>query len=152
MEKLVKPVQQLLRRRTNDMTSFPTKLLYMPRKMAGLGLKCPTDIITPTKMSLIHRAQLQSDDAANVAMGLIMRPQRHRQPHWGGPMHLPTADTPNCWALSLLQHLDGKNMEISLTPTPISETPPMTHSITEHLANITTEQQEQEMDTYIMRT
>ena len=96
-------------------------------------------------MSLIQRAQLKPDDASNVAAGLQMRPQRHQQPHWGrfrgGPLHLPTADTPICWALSLLQHLDKIGMETSLTPTPLSETPPMTHSITENFDDITTEQQ-----------
>ena len=106
--------QKILRRITNNMTSFPTKLLHLPREIAGLGLKCPTDIITTTKMSLIYRAQLQSDDAANVVAGLLMRPQRHKQSHWGqfqeGPLHMPTADTPNCWALSLLQHLDEIGM------------------------------------------
>ena len=56
-------------------------------------------------------------------------------------MHQPTADTPNCWTLSLLQHLDEIGMEISLTPTPAIDIPPTKHSITEHLDNITTEQQ-----------
>ena len=144
-EKLNKPVQKLLRRITNSITSSPTKLLHLPRKMAGLGIKYPTDIITTTKMSIIHRAQLQSDDATNIAAGLLMRPQRHQQLHWGqfqgGPLHFPTADTPICWVLSLLQRLDEIGKEISLTPTPLSETPPMIHSITENLDDIATEQQ-----------
>ena len=123
------------------MTSFPAKLLHLPRKMADLGLKFRTDIITTTKMSLIHRVQLQWVDAVNVAAGLLMRPQRHQQSHWGrfqgGSLHLPTVDTPKCWASSLLKHLDEISIEILLTPTPLSETPPMTHSKTENLDNIT---------------
>ena len=46
--KLDKPAQKLLRRISNNMTSFPTKLLHLPSKMAGLGLKCPTGIFATT--------------------------------------------------------------------------------------------------------
>ena len=41
-----KPIQRLLRKLTNNMKSFPTELLYITKKMAGLGFKCPTDIVT----------------------------------------------------------------------------------------------------------
>ena len=40
--KIDQPEQRLLRK---TMPSFPAKLLHIPRKVAGLGLKCPTDII-----------------------------------------------------------------------------------------------------------
>ena len=54
---------------------------------------------------------------------------------------MPNRDTPNCWAISLLQHLVEIGMEISLSPTPLLDNPPVTHSITENLDNITTKQQ-----------
>ena len=68
--------------------------------MAGLGFKCPAGIITTSKLAIIHRAQLQSTDAANIAAGMLMRPQRHKQPHWsrfqGGSFPSPMEDTTNC--------------------------------------------------------
>ena len=127
------------------MTSFPSELLYIPKNKAGKGLKCPTDITTSSKMTIIHRAQLQSRHAASIAIGMLMRPQRHQQPHWsrseGGPLLLPMDDTPNGWALSLLQHLEELGMEIILTPTPLSEVLSPTHSIVDQLAGITMDQQ-----------
>ena len=51
------------------------------------------------------------------------------------------------WALSLLQHLEELgmeeelSMEIPLAPTPLSEVPPTTHNIVDHLAGITMDQQ-----------
>ena len=69
-KKLDKPIQKLLRKLSNNMTSFPTKLLYTSKKMAGLGFKRPTGIITTANLEIIHRAQLQSTDAANIAAGM----------------------------------------------------------------------------------
>ena len=51
-----------------------------------------------------------------------------------GPLHMSNTDTPNCWALSLLLPLDKVGMEISLTPTPLSDMSSMTNSIKENLA------------------
>ena len=79
---LDKPIQKLLRKISSNMTSYPTELRYIPKMMAGLGVKCSTDIITASKMAIIHRAQLQSKDAASIAAGMVMRPQRHQQPQW----------------------------------------------------------------------
>ena len=119
-KRLDKPIQKILRKLSNNMSSFPTELLYITKAMAGLGFKCPTDIITTSKLAKIHRAQLQSTDAANIAAGMLMRPQRHQEPHWrrfeGGPLLSAMDDTPNYWALSLLQHLEVLGMEIALTP------------------------------------
>ena len=102
--------------------------------MARRGLKFPTDIITISKLAIIRRAQ--------------MRPQRHQQPHWskfqGGQLTSPIDGTPNCWALSLLQHIDELNLhgtEIALTSTPLSADPLMIHNIAEHLAGITVDEQ-----------
>ena len=50
-------------------------------------------------------------------------------------------DRPNCWALSLLQNLVELGMEIALAPTPLSEAPPTTQNIVNHLAGITMDQQ-----------
>ena len=80
---LVKPVQNLLGKLSNIMASVPTELLYIPKNMTGLGLKCPMDIITSSKLAIIYRAQLQSSYAANIAAGILKRPQKHQQPHWG---------------------------------------------------------------------
>ena len=64
---LDKPIQNLLRKLSKHMTSFPTELLYIPKKTAGLGFKFPTDIITILKLAIIHRSKLQSTDAAYIA-------------------------------------------------------------------------------------
>ena len=123
------------------MTSFPTELLYITEKMAGVGFKSPMNIITKLKLEIILRAQVQSTDAA----GMLMRSQRHQQPYWcrfqGGLLTSPMTNTPNCWALSLLQHMDELGIEITLTPTPLLTDPPKTHNITEDLAGITAPQQ-----------
>ena len=63
-----KSIQNLLRKLSSKMPSFPIKLLYLPRNMAGLGVKCPTVIIMSTTTAMKHRAQLQLGEAAN-AMG-----------------------------------------------------------------------------------
>ena len=39
--------------------------------------------------------------------------------------------------MSLLQHLDELGMEISLAATSLSEAPPITHNIADHLVDIT---------------
>ena len=41
---------------SNNMTSIPTKLLYTPKMITGLGFKCLKDIIISTKTVEIHRA------------------------------------------------------------------------------------------------
>ena len=51
------------RKISNNMPSFPTKLQHHSRTMAGLRFIRPTDIIISIKMVLIHRAQLQSNEA-----------------------------------------------------------------------------------------
>ena len=38
---LDKPIPKLLRKISNNMTSFPTELQYIPKTMADLGFKCP---------------------------------------------------------------------------------------------------------------
>ena len=42
------------------MSSFLTELLYITKKMARLGFKCPTDIITTSKLAIIHRRSQHS--------------------------------------------------------------------------------------------
>ena len=66
--------EKLLRNTSNEMSSFPTNLLHIPRKMAGPGFKCPTRIVTTTKMILVHRALIQSDDKTNIVVGVLMKP------------------------------------------------------------------------------
>ena len=99
-KRLEKPIHNLLRNISIDMTSFPTELLYIPKTIAGIGFKCPTDIITSSKLAIIYRAQLQSRDAFNIAAGMTIKPQRDQQPHWsmlqGGPLLPHTDDTSNC--------------------------------------------------------
>ena len=123
---LDKSIQKLLRKPSNNMTSFPTELLYITKRMAGLGFKRPTDIVTTSKLAIVYRAQLQPTDVANIAAGVLMGPQRHQQPHrcrfQGGPLTSPMEDTPSCSALSLLHHLDELGMEITLTPTHCQQT------------------------------
>ena len=99
-------------------------------------------------MAMIHRAHLQSKDAANTIAGMLMRPQRHQRPqlgkYQGKPQARPMDDTPNCWALSPLQHLDKLDMEITLSTQALTpESIPLTHNITDHLVNKTTDQQRQ---------
>ena len=106
-----------------------------------------TDIITTSKLAIVHRARLQPKDAGNIAAGILMRPQRQQQAHWsrsqGDPRLPPMDGTLNCWTLCLLQHLDELGMEIALAPTPLSEAPPTTHNIEDHLADTTTDQRKQ---------
>ena len=74
-----------------------------------------------------------------------MKPQRHQQPNWsrfqGGPLLPPINDTPNGWALSIIQHLNELGMEIALILTPLSADPPMTQNTVQQLAGITMDQQ-----------
>ena len=97
-------------------------------------------------MAVIHIAQLQSDDAVKIVAGMLMRPQRHHQPHWSrfhsGPLANSAEDTPKCWdsAYCLLQYLEEIGMEISLTLTPLSYDSPPTHRILEHLEEILMDQ------------
>ena len=79
-EKPDKPIQNLLRNISSKMSSFPTKLLYIPINMSGLEFKCPTDTIRTTKRARIDRVQLQLKDSASIIAGMRMRPQRHQQP------------------------------------------------------------------------
>ena len=66
---------------SNNMNSFPTELLlYIPKKMAGLRFKCPTDIITSSKLAIAHRAQLQSTDAATAKTSTATLEQIPRRP------------------------------------------------------------------------
>ena len=54
--------------------SFPSKLLYIPKNMLGLEFKCPTRSITTTKMAIIHRAHLQPKDVGSIRAGILVRP------------------------------------------------------------------------------
>ena len=82
------------------MSSFLTKLQHILRKMEGLGFKCPTDIITTTKMAVVHRTDIQSNDVTNVVAGILMRPQKQKQQHWSRfqreQLANPAEDTPKC--------------------------------------------------------
>ena len=74
------------------MTSFPTEPPYIHKKVTGLGFKYP---IT-TSLAIVHRVQLQSIDAANIAAGMLMIPQRHQQSFrsrfQGGSLNFPMND------------------------------------------------------------
>ena len=72
-DKLDKPVQNLLIKISSNISSFPTKLLYIPKIMSGLGFK----------IAMVHRAPLQSRAAANITAGMKMGPQRHQHTQWG---------------------------------------------------------------------
>ena len=59
-----------------------------------------------------------------------------------GSLARPMDDTPNCSALSLLQHLDELGMEITInSPAQTLESILLTHNIKAHLNNLTTKQQ-----------
>ena len=139
-EKLETLVQTPHENISRNMSSFPTKLLHIPKI-------CQAYALNANGRDNDKKKQWYTGQTSNRKM----RPQRHQQSQWGrykgGPLPRPIYDIPNYRALSLLQHLDKLGMEITLnTPALTPESIPLTHCIIDHIDNITTDQQSQLKD------
>ena len=131
------PVQQLLRNTSQNMRSFPSALLFIPRNMGGLGFKKPSDVIHSTKLQYVDRAYIQSTQTLRTVSGLLLRPQRlqQQQPYLHEPVSLqcPMDDTPRCWALSLLQSMQAVNLTLQIQARPLDPALPLEHLLTAHM-------------------
>jgi hypothetical protein len=129
-QELDRPINQLLRRITKNLPSFPTHLLYA--KAPGLNLPCLSDRIQSVKLALAQRGLTNPPIIAAGPEGLIQRSAR-----FYGLACIPGnrmsfgSTTKHHWAASLLQRLDqcglllttgGKDplepTRSKLTPTP----------------------------------
>ena len=66
-------MNKCLRKITKNMAIFPTRLLYMLKKFAGLGMRKISDICMAAKWSELHRAEQADDETRAAGDNLLMR-------------------------------------------------------------------------------
>ena len=69
-------LNRLLRRASNNMPTFPTRLLYLPTSQGGLGLPRLSTYINLRKWSMAHRAMTQDNNTAHAVHRLMDRAAR----------------------------------------------------------------------------
>ena len=96
---------------------FPTALLYASPRVAGLGLPCFSDVVTLSKLSLVHRALHGDDATAHAMQGLLSRVARHAgrplRPGIAMPLPKPLLSAPPTWASSLVDWLAQASLSLS---------------------------------------
>jgi hypothetical protein len=110
------PVNKCLRKITKNMDSFPTRLLYMQKKDAGLGMKKISDVCMSAKWSELHRAE--QGDIVTKAAGdnLLLRKFRACGAalvrNQGGYINHEMSKDKGWWADSLVEWLGEMGMGI----------------------------------------
>ena len=110
------PVNKCLRKITKNMACFPTRLLYMLKKDAGLGMKKISDICMAAKWSELHRAEQADEETKAAGDNLLMRKFRASGAALGRQQgvyinHSMSKDK-GWWADSLVEWLGEMNLGI----------------------------------------
>ena len=110
------PVNKCLRKVTKNMASFPTRMLYMLKKDAGLGMKRISDVCMSAKWSELHRAELADSETQAAGDNLLMRKFRASGAalvrNQGGYINHNMSKDKGWWADSLVEWLGEMGMGI----------------------------------------
>ena len=118
------PVNQLCRRITKNMATFPTRLLYSDCKRGGLGLRRLSDEIQQRKLNKFVNGMYQDRDIRDAYESHMTRMMRCRGLRvlsgQGGPV---ASSNHRFWAASLLQAFDYAGLRMAKGGPLLNDTP-----------------------------
>ena len=101
LDEIDRPLSQLYKKITRNMTSYPTALLYLPHSMGGLGLHQASDGIQHAKFSIIQRHLNAGGTIASNMETLLhnaaLHASQHPFPNYGLTIPLPKYLSDTCW-------------------------------------------------------